>query len=103
MSQQEDHADLKQLLRENSELIKENNTLLKKIHRNAIIGIVLRILWYSLLIGLPFALYFWFLEPYFDAFGSNYQVFIDGLSELPGLRGLDQLINSTAEQVDVQN
>ena len=92
MQQPEDYGEIRQLLRQNAELIKENNELLKKLHRNSMIGIWLRVAWYGLLIGLPFALYFYILEPYFEAFGANYEIFREGLSELPGLKGLQNLL-----------
>ncbi len=84
---------IESLLEKNSELIAENNKLLKKIHRHGVIAFWIRIVWYLLLIGFPFALYFYVLEPYFAAFGSSYGNFIDGLNELPGLRGIDTLLN----------
>lgn len=78
------HVEMKRLLEKNSELIKENNTLLKKLHRSSLIGIWIRVIWYVLLIGLPFALYFYILEPYFTALGSSYEVFSAGMQEIPG-------------------
>ncbi len=73
-------------------LIRENNVLLKKIHRNETIGLWLRVVWYGVLVGLPFAVYFYFLEPYFDAFGANYDLFRQGMGEIPGLKGLEHLL-----------
>ena len=93
MPPKEGHEKMLRLLEENAELIKENNELLRKLHRNTMIGVVIRVIWYILLIGLPFALYFYILEPYFEAFGSNYEVFKAGLNELPGLKGIEQLLN----------
>ena len=81
------------LLEQNAKLIKENNELLRKLYRNSVIGVSLRVGWYILIIGLPFALYFYVLEPYFTAFGSNYELFKAGLNELPGLKGIEQLLN----------
>ena len=81
------HAEILRLTRENNELIKENNEYLRKMYRNDMIGLVLRLIWYGLLIGLPFAVYFYLLEPYFDAFGANYEVFRLGISEIPGFKG----------------
>jgi hypothetical protein len=94
MEKPEDHGEIKRLLTQNAELIKENNVLLKKLHRNSVIGIWLRIVWYGLLIGLPFVLYFYVLEPYFNIFGANYETFRVGLAELPGFKGLERLLPS---------
>jgi len=87
-------AEIVRLLRENHELAQQNNELLRKMYRNDMIGIVLRLVWYAILIGLPFAVYFYVLEPYFTAFGSNYETFRVGMAEIPGLKGLEQLLPS---------
>jgi hypothetical protein len=92
-----DHNEIRRLLKENAELTRENNVLLKKMHRNSMIGIVMRIVWYGLLIGLPFALYFYLLEPYFEALGSNYETFREGLGELPGVKGLEHMLPNSGE------
>jgi len=92
MPPEEGHAEIKRLIKQNAELIKQNNELLRKIHRNMVVGVWMRIFWYAVLIGLPFAVYFYLLEPYFEAFGSSIEVFKTGLNELPGLKGIDQLM-----------
>lgn len=78
--------EIKDFLKENRELLDENNKILKKIHRNAMWALWLRVLWYAVLIGLPFAFYFYIVEPYFDAFGSDYATFRAGIQEIPGLK-----------------
>ncbi len=87
-----EHRELKRLIEENTKLTRENNVLLRKLHRNSVIGNIMRVVWYGLLIGLPFALYFYLLEPYFVAMGSNYEIFRQGIEELPGLKGIGNLI-----------
>ncbi|MEZ4200334.1 MAG: hypothetical protein R3B69_01915 [Candidatus Paceibacterota bacterium] len=89
-----EHAQIEKLLDRNAELLAENNKLLKKIHRNGLWAFWIRVVWYLVLIGLPFALYFYVLEPYFNALGANYEVFRAGVSEIPGLKGLDQILES---------
>lgn len=71
-------------------LLRENNELLKKLYRHNIINYVFRLVWYAVLIGVPFAVYFYFLEPYFRAFGSDYDTFRQGMLELPGLKELQR-------------
>lgn len=92
-----DHAEMLRLIQENNALIKENHVLLKKLYRNEMIGIAFRIVWFAILIGLPFAVYFYLLEPYFEAFGANYETFRLGMAEIPGLKGLEQLLPSFSE------
>ncbi len=89
-----DHGEMKDLLTTNKRLLEENNKLLKKIHRGNVIQLWTRIAWYCILIGLPFLLYFYVLEPYFTALGANYELFKAGISEIPGLKGLDLLLDS---------
>lgn len=79
-----EHSEMKQLLLENQRLLAENNKLLKKVYRNAMITFWVRIAWFLFIIGLPFVLYFYVIEPYFDALGSSFTVFQDGLQEIPG-------------------
>ena len=91
-NKKDEYGDIRHLLEENTKLLKQNHQLLRKIHRNSIIEVVMRVVWYGLLIGLPFALYFYILEPYFEAFGSNYETFRQGLQELPGLKGIENIL-----------
>jgi len=76
--------EIKEILKRQTILLQENNLLLKKLHRNALWGFWFRIIWYVALVGLPFALYFYVLEPYFTALGSSYDVFSAGMQEIPG-------------------
>ncbi len=78
-------------------LTRENNALLRKLRRNSIIELWLRLLWYALLIGLPFALYFYILEPYFKAFGGSYEQFRLGLEQLPGVKGFEAFFPAESE------
>ena len=86
------HAEMLALLKENLRLSEENNKILLKMHKYDMITFWIRIVWYGVLVGLPFAVYFYFLEPYFNAFGSNYELFRQGIGEIPGLKGLETLL-----------
>lgn len=88
------HAELKELILENSKLLQENNRLLRKIHRNNLIEFWIRVCWYILLIGLPFALYFYVLEPYFTAMGSSYETFSAGMQEIPGWKQFTETVEA---------
>lgn len=84
MESDSSHQEIKELLQRNTELVQENNRFLKKIYRNEILGIWLKVIWFVLIVGLPFALYFYVLEPYFTAMGSSYELFSAGMQEIPG-------------------
>ena len=92
MATPEEHAEILRLLRANNELAEQNQKLLKTLYRHSVIGFATRVIWFIILIGLPFALYFTILEPYFEAFGSNYETFRAGIGEIPGLKGLEQMM-----------
>jgi Trk-type K+ transport system membrane component len=79
-----DHQEMANLMRENQRLLAENNSLLKKIHRSNMITFWVRIAWILFIIGIPFILYFYVIEPYFDALGSSFTTFQAGLQEIPG-------------------
>ena len=87
--QPQNEGELLSLLKENTALAQANNRLLKKMHRNAIIEMWLRILWYAILIGLPFALYFYILEPYVKTFGSSFEQIRTGA--FPGIEMFQEL------------
>lgn len=91
MTDETDHAHLRRLIEENTKVVEENNKMLRRLYRWSIFNGVLRVLWFIIIIGLPFALYFYVLEPYFTAFGSDYQTFELGINEIPGIKGFHQL------------
>ncbi len=93
MSEQND-AELKRLLQETLHIEKQNQVLLKKLYRYSWAGFIMRVVWYALLVGLPFALYFYILEPYFALFGGSYEEFRIGVTEIPGYKGLIVLMNA---------
>jgi hypothetical protein len=92
MTAPEEHSEMLQLLQENVRLAKENNELLQKMHRWSIIGIILRVVWYTIIIGVPFVLYFYLLEPYFTTFTTQYESFRQGVSTIPSLKGLEYIL-----------
>ena len=56
--------EVKALLRRNLELTRENNKLLKKIRRNAVVANIMRLVWWAVIIGVPVVLYYYVFEPY---------------------------------------
>lgn len=98
MENEHTHQEIQRLLQENHRLLAENNTLLKKIHRNALIEFGVRICWYVLLIGLPFALYFYMIEPYFTAIGFSFETLLLGMQELPFYENFVEAIQQANEQ-----
>ena len=81
---QKDHEKIQRLLLENQKLMAENNEILKKLKRNSAISLWMKIIWFLFIIGLPFVIYFYVVQPYFDALGSSFGTFQEGLQEIPG-------------------
>ncbi|MEK7639057.1 MAG: hypothetical protein AAB388_02770 [Patescibacteria group bacterium] len=82
--EQHEHHQIRDLVLENQKLLAENNKLLKKLSRNAQISLWLKVLWFVIIIGLPFVLYYYIIEPYFTTLGSSFATFQAGLQEIPG-------------------
>lgn len=55
--------ELRDLVKQNLELTKENHKLLKKMRRSAFVGTLFKIFWIAIFIGLPVYLYVTFLAP----------------------------------------
>jgi len=80
----DEHQMLRDVLLENQRLLTENNQLLRQMKKAAWWGFWLKIASLLILVGAPFLLYYWFLEPYFISLGSSFEVFVNGMQEIPG-------------------
>lgn len=60
MDQDKNNEEIKELLEEDIELNKENNELLKKMHRSARWGLIFTIAKWFIIIGSVFGLYYYF-------------------------------------------
>ena len=92
MNPNDEHSEMLRLLKENNTLAKENHELLQKIHRWNSIGNAARLIWIAIVIGLPFAVYFYFFQPYVDAIQAHYSEFRQGLIETPGFERFEKLL-----------
>lgn len=91
-SENDMHQQLKVLVVENQRILAENNQLLKKMNRRSLLSLWFRIIWTLVLIGVPFVLYFYVIEPYFTSLGSSFETFQNGLQEVPGWKQFYQAI-----------
>jgi hypothetical protein len=82
--EQNEKDQMRELMLENKRLLTENNMLLHKMYRAAWWSFVFRIVWFLLLIGAPFIVYYYLVEPYFNSLGSSFDTFEAGLQEVPG-------------------
>lgn len=83
-SQSTEHEQIRELLNENQRLLTENNYLLRRLTRWQRWSFIMKGLWLLLILGAPFVVYYWVLEPYFTSLGSSFSVFEAGLQEVPG-------------------
>ena len=81
-----DTTQLQKLLRENQRLLKENNRLLEKMERRAKVGFWVRVATFLVIIGVPFFLYYYLIVPYFSSVSASFEIFLDGLQDVPGWR-----------------
>lgn len=95
--QQTEHQQIKDLLQDNKRLISENNDLLRRMNRMQRWSMAFRIFWFFLIIGGPFVLYYWVLEPYFTNLGSSFETFEKGLQEVPGWKQFYEAMGGTVE------
>ena len=77
--------EAKSLLKKNLEYARENNRLLRKMRRSAIIGTILRMIWWAILIGLPIALYYYFLQPFIGESLAVYQNIEQTVEDVQGV------------------
>lgn len=87
-----DYTELKRIIEKQGQLLEENNRMLRKLKRYQTMAFFSSLLWYALLIGLPFAMYYYVLGPYIEAFG-----FHANLKELPGYGQFESFFGKTGE------
>lgn len=89
-----DDIDVKRLLKENTELARQNNKLLKEMKRMALWGTILKVVWFAVLIGVPVFLYFYAIEPYIESFRQSYEGFRAEFSGFSNFRGIEDLFRN---------
>ena len=92
-----EHQLLHELMLENKKLLSENNELLKKMRKLSVWSFWLRMAWSLILVGAPFVLYFYVLEPYFTSLGSSFDQFYQGMREIPGWKQFYGAISGGAD------
>lgn len=92
-----DTAELKKLLEENLAVAKDNNRLLREMRRNAILGLVARIVLWLVILGVPLFFLSAYLGPLMDAVTGESS---SGTGIPGGLFGIpsEEQINNLIEQ-----
>ena len=78
--------EIKELLRQNQALIKENNEMLHKMRRSAMWATIFRVVWFCFIIGVPLALYYFFLEPNLTTLERAWGVIESSAQDVTGIK-----------------
>jgi hypothetical protein len=78
--------DIKKLLEENLKVVKQNHEILEKIHKVYMYTLWMKVLWFAIIVGVPFILYYFLIEPYLMAAGIYTEQIRDAL------KGFQQLV-----------
>jgi hypothetical protein len=72
MQPDNNHEEIKRLLVENQRLLTDNNNLLHKMRRDALLGSFFKIIWFIIIIGGPVYIYFNYIQPNMDTLKVKY-------------------------------
>lgn len=64
--------DLEEIVRDNNKMVKENNTMLRRMRREQVFGRILKILVFAAVVAAPIIFYYWYLDPYLQQFQQAY-------------------------------
>lgn len=90
-----DHAALTKLLEENLAVAKDNNRLLREMRRNAILGLIAKIVIWLVILGVPLFFLSTYLGPILEALSGqteNGQQLPTGLFGIPSEEQINRLI-----------
>lgn len=94
-----DLNDLKKSIDKQNTLLEENNRMLHKLKRYHTVTFWMTMLWYALLIGLPFAVYYYIIGPYIQALGfSDGQFSAESWQDIPGFRQFEHFFGMSEEK-----
>jgi intein/homing endonuclease len=88
-------SELKKLLEEDIAIGKDNNRLLREMRRNAILGLIAKIIIWLVLLGVPLFFLSTYLGPILDAFtgqSASGQAIPGGLFGIPSEEQINKLI-----------
>lgn len=91
----DDTSELKKLLEEDIAIGKDNNRLLREMRRNAILGLIAKVILWLVVLGVPLFFLSTYLGPIMDAVAgqsSNGQAIPGGLFGIPSEEQIQRLI-----------
>ena len=92
---------LQKLLEENLAVAKDNNRLLREMRRNAILGIIAKVVLWLVVLGVPLFFLSSYLGPLMDALsGAGDQTMAPGLFGLPSSEQMEALLKEYQAQYE---
>lgn len=76
----------KRLLRETLAVEKENNLMLRKMRRDAVVGRIMTLVFWAITLGLPIVIYYYFLSPYVAQITATYQSMEQSAKQMEALK-----------------
>lgn len=86
-----DTEEIKELLEQEIEITKENNKLLRQLHRNAMIGLIAKVVIWLIILGVPLFFLGPYLKPFFSLITTGQMPEGSGTESILGLPSADQL------------
>lgn len=93
-----DLTSLTKAVEKQNDLLKENNEMLHKVRRYQTTTFWLTMIWYALLVGLPFAIYYYVIGPYIQALGFSSEGFSAGVKSIPGYGQFESYFGWSGEE-----
>ena len=87
------YGHLEELLKETRDLAKENNKLLRRMERNALIGFFAKLILWLIILGVPLFFLSSYIGPILSMFTGNAATPSTGLFGLPSGEELKQIID----------
>lgn len=88
------YGHLEELLRENLELAKANNRLLKRMYHFSVLGTIVRVVVWLILLGVPLYFLSSYIGPVMSALSGGKVTTPSGLFGLPSADQIQQIIQS---------
>lgn len=87
------HQDILEQLNELDKKVSDTNSRIRRIDRGMRIAFWFRILWFLFLIGIPFAIYYYLIEPY-KGLIEQQAAFSENIQNIPGWDKFDNWVDN---------
>lgn len=98
------HERIEALLKENQRILAENNLLLRRMHRTAVLSSLFRFLWFLILLGTGVYVYFTYIQPNLETIKSELNTLREMVPDSNSFRQFYESIRAeeaAAKQVEI--